>query len=107
MPEICGLTSDFRLLICVSRRLRQFQTATIRAQRMVSKIVVPRRSWWHGCVVKTVLSKPANGATAADAEVRQLRATGKRIAADKKSILRFLAATGMYTATGKLKPQFR
>ncbi|HXI69744.1 MAG TPA: hypothetical protein VNN22_05230 [Verrucomicrobiae bacterium] len=53
------------------------------------------------------MSKPANGATAADAEVRQLRATGKRIAADKKSILRFLAATGMYTATGKLKPQFR
>jgi hypothetical protein len=36
-----------------------------------------------------------------------MRATAKRIAADRKSILRFLAATGMYTATGKLKPRFR
>jgi predicted deacylase len=57
--------------------------------------------------VKTILSKPANHATAADVEVRQLQATGKRIAADKKSILRFLAATGMYTTAGKLKTQFR
>ena len=44
---------------------------------------------------------------AVDAEVRQLRAAGKRIAADRKLALRFLADTGMYTATGKLKPQFR
>ncbi|HEX3627049.1 MAG TPA: hypothetical protein VH280_16695 [Verrucomicrobiae bacterium] len=57
--------------------------------------------------MKTKLSKPRNEAIATDAEVRQLRATGKRIASDKKSILRFLAATGMYTASGKLKPQFR
>jgi hypothetical protein len=57
--------------------------------------------------VKTISSKPANGSTAADAEVRQLRATGRRIAANKKLALRFLAATGMYTAAGKLKPQFR
>jgi hypothetical protein len=57
--------------------------------------------------VKTILGKPASNANAADIEVRQLRATGKRIAADKKSIVRFLAATGMYTAAGKLKPQFR
>jgi hypothetical protein len=54
-----------------------------------------------------MLSKPASSSAATDVEVRQLHATGKRIAADKKSILRFLAATGMYTATGKLKPQFR
>jgi hypothetical protein len=46
--------------------------------------------------VKTILSKPASCAIAADAEVRQLQATGKRI-----------AATGMYTLKGKLKPQFR
>jgi len=39
--------------------------------------------------------------------VRELRAAGKRIASDRKSILRFLAATGMDTAGGKLKPQFR
>ena len=57
--------------------------------------------------MKTISNKPGNGATVADVEVRQLRATGRRIAADKKSILRFLAATGMYTAAGKLKPQFR
>jgi hypothetical protein len=57
--------------------------------------------------VKTIARKPSNGSTAADAEVRQLQAAGKRIASNKKSILRFLAATGMYTAGGKLKPQFR
>jgi hypothetical protein len=57
--------------------------------------------------VKTILPKPANGAASADAEVRQLRAAGKRIAANRKSILRVLAATGMYTTAGKLKPQFR
>jgi hypothetical protein len=40
-------------------------------------------------------------------EVRMLRAAGKRMRANRKSILRFYAATGMYTAKGKLKPQFR
>jgi hypothetical protein len=54
-----------------------------------------------------ILSKSANGSASVKDEVRQLRATAKRVAADKKSILRFLAATGMYTANGKLKPQFR
>jgi hypothetical protein len=62
---------------------------------------------WHGGYVKTILSKPVRGSSVADAEVLRLQATGKRIAADKKSILRILAATGMYTAAGKLKPQFR
>jgi hypothetical protein len=62
---------------------------------------------WHFSWVKMTLNKPARSSTRADAEVRQLRATGKRIAADKKSILRFLAGTGMYTSAGKLKPQFR
>jgi hypothetical protein len=62
---------------------------------------------WHFCSVKTILRKSRNGSTSVDAEVRQLHATGKRIASNRKSILRFLAATGMYTADGKLKPQFR
>jgi len=62
---------------------------------------------WQGGCVKTILSKQTNSFSAADAEVRQIHATGKRIAADKKAILRFLAATGMYSADGKLKPQFR
>jgi hypothetical protein len=57
--------------------------------------------------VKTILSKPVSSSTTADVEVRQLRATGKRIAANKKLALRFLAATGMYTLKGELKPQFR
>jgi hypothetical protein len=57
--------------------------------------------------MKAFLSKPRNGSTDVDAELRQLRAAGKRIASSKKSILRFLAATGMYTRDGKLKPQFR
>jgi hypothetical protein len=53
------------------------------------------------------LSKQANGSASVDAEVRQLRATAKRIAANKKTALRFLASTGMYTLKGELKPQFR
>jgi hypothetical protein len=57
--------------------------------------------------VKTFLSKPANSAAVADAAVRQLQATGKRIAANKKSALCLLAATGMYTVKGQLKPRFR
>jgi len=52
------------------------------------------------------MNKPA-GSNGVQAEVRQLRAAGKRIRASRKSILRFLAATGMYTAKGELKPQFR
>jgi len=40
-------------------------------------------------------------------EARDLRAAGKRIRKSRKSILRVLAATGMYTAKGELKPQFR
>jgi hypothetical protein len=41
------------------------------------------------------------------AEVRQLRATAERIAASKGAALRVLAATGMYTLNGRLKPKFR
>ena len=57
--------------------------------------------------MKTFLSKPPKSSAAVDAEVRQIHAAGKRIAADKKAVLRFLASTGMYTAEGKLKPQLR
>jgi len=65
---------------------------------------------WNFVVVKTLSPKSTGrltAAEAADADVRQLRATAKRIGSDRKSILRILAATGMYTATGKLKAQFR
>jgi hypothetical protein len=57
-------------------------------------------------VNKTTISKPASS-NGAEAAVRQLRATAKRVAGSRKSALRFLAATGMYTLKGELKPQFR
>jgi len=41
------------------------------------------------------------------AEARDLRRTGKRIAASPTASMRLLLATGMYTAKGKLKPQCR
>jgi hypothetical protein len=53
-----------------------------------------------------VINKYAYG-QATKAEARQLRRTGKRIAASRTASLRLLAATGMYTIKGKLKPQFR
>jgi len=71
------------------------------------KNVVAGCKLWHGERVKTFLSRPPKNSVAVDAEVRQIHAAGKRIAADKKAVLRFLAATGMYTTDGKLKPQFR
>jgi hypothetical protein len=67
---------------------------------------VYRIGWWYFFLVRTILSKPA-GSNGVQAEARQLRAAGKRIRSSRKSILRFLAATGMYTAKGELKPQFR
>jgi hypothetical protein len=56
---------------------------------------------------KTKSTGPLTAAQVADEEARQLHETGKRIAADRKLALRLLAATGMYTATGKLKARFR
>jgi hypothetical protein len=55
---------------------------------------------------KMVINKCAD-AQAMKAEARQLRRTGRRIAASRTKALRLLAATGMYTINGKLKPQFR
>ena len=52
------------------------------------------------------ISKHTNGIDW-KAESRDLRRTGKRIAASRTTALRLLAATGMYTLKGKLKPQFR
>jgi hypothetical protein len=55
---------------------------------------------------KAPISKYADE-QAMKAEARQLRRTGKRIAASRATALRLLVATGMYTIKGKLKPQFR
>src|SRR5205814_1258742 len=41
------------------------------------------------------------------AEARELRLFTKRVAGSKRAARRFLAATGMYTLKGELKPQFR
>ena len=94
------------MTILWSRRRYPVKTALAGGGVLPKKLVSKSGSWHFNCV-KTILTKPANGTASADVEARQLRATGKRIAADKKSILRVLAATGMYTAAGKLKPQFR
>jgi len=40
-------------------------------------------------------------------EARELRRFAKHIAGSKSAARRFLAATGMYTVNGELKPQFR
>jgi len=56
--------------------------------------------------VKTILTKPTSP-DGIQAEVRQLRATARRIVGNKRLARRFLAATGMYTPNGNLKPQFR
>ena len=56
--------------------------------------------------MRTIISKSPLSNGVQD-EVRLLRAAGKRMRSSRKSILRFYAATGMYTAKGKLKPQFR
>jgi len=40
-------------------------------------------------------------------EVRQMREAARKVSASKESALQFLVSTGMYTAQGQLKPQFR
>jgi len=40
-------------------------------------------------------------------KVRQIRKAAHIVAATKRSAIRFLASTGMHTASGRLKPQFR
>ncbi len=40
------------------------------------------------------------------AEVRQIREASEKITASKEAARRFLASTKMYTAHGRLKPQF-
>jgi hypothetical protein len=40
-------------------------------------------------------------------EVRELRKTARKVAASRQSALRFLISTGMYSANGQIKPQYR
>jgi hypothetical protein len=41
------------------------------------------------------------------AEIRGIRETVKKICSSREAARKFLASTGMYTAAGQLKPQFR
>ena len=40
-------------------------------------------------------------------EVRDVRVTTRKIAATRQTPVDFLVSTGMYTANGRLKPEFR
>ena len=40
-------------------------------------------------------------------EIRLLQAAAKKVTRSKQSATRFLQSTGMHSATGRLKPQFR
>lgn len=40
-------------------------------------------------------------------EIRDIRETARKIAASKSAARRFLIATGMYSANGQIKPQYR
>ena len=40
-------------------------------------------------------------------EVRDIRETARKIAASKGSARRFLLSTGIYSANGQIKPQYR
>jgi len=40
-------------------------------------------------------------------EVREIRETARRIASSKQAARDFLIATGMYSADGQIKPQYR
>jgi hypothetical protein len=40
-------------------------------------------------------------------EIREIRETARKIAVTKESARRFLISTGMYSANGQIKPQYR
>jgi len=40
-------------------------------------------------------------------EVRGIRAIARKIAVSKRSARRFLFSTGMYSASGRIKPRYR
>jgi len=40
-------------------------------------------------------------------EIRRLRDAARRVTASPDLARKFLASTGMYTSSGKIKPQFR
>ncbi len=53
--------------------------------------------------MKTIFVSESMNGLDIKAEVRRMRAVAKKIASSKKAAIRFLASTGMYTATGRLK----
>jgi hypothetical protein len=67
----------------------------------------PSRSVAHLHCVNKVAVKKNGGPMDYKTEARDLRRFAKRIAGSKIAARRFLAATGMYTLKGEVKPQFR
>lgn len=57
--------------------------------------------------MKTIFVSESLNGLDIKAEVRRMRVAAKKATASKKAAIRFLASTGMYTATGRLKKQFR
>jgi hypothetical protein len=53
-----------------------------------------------------VISESSNGLDI-KGEIRRLKVATKKATSSRKAAVRFLASTGMYTASGKLKPRFR
>jgi hypothetical protein len=51
--------------------------------------------------------RPALTTNGVDAEIARLHERVRKICASKKAAARFLASTGMYSASGRLKPRFR
>jgi hypothetical protein len=56
--------------------------------------------------MSTPSTKPTSNCRDVKAEVRQIREASEKITASKEAARRFLASTKMYTAHGRLKPQF-
>jgi hypothetical protein len=54
----------------------------------------------------SVINGPSNDLDV-KVEIRRMRQAAKKATASKRAAIRFLVSTGMYTAGGKLKPQFR
>jgi hypothetical protein len=54
-----------------------------------------------------IIIKQGSDAKDMKREVRELRKTARQITSSKRSALRFLISTGMYSSNGQIKPQYR
>jgi hypothetical protein len=56
--------------------------------------------------MSTPSNKQSSNSRGIKAEVRQIREATEKVTASKEAARQFLASTKMYTAHGRLKPQF-